>query len=45
MLNKGKNKVNTRFADQINAVDECLIKFESFMESMALVAALAEPTL
>lgn len=33
MLNKGKNKVYASFADQINTVDECLIKFESFMES------------
>ena len=33
MLNTGKNKVYASFADQINTVDECLIKFESFMET------------
>ena len=44
MLNKGKNKVNASFADQINNVDECLIKFESFMNS-ALVPGTPKETL
>ena len=44
MLNKGKNKVNASFADHINAVDECLIKFESFMET-ALVPSTPNETL
>ena len=44
MLNKGKNKVHASFADQINAVDECLIKFESFMET-ALVPGTPNETL
>ena len=44
MLNKGKNKVHASFADQINEVDECLIKFESFMET-ALVPGTPHETL
>ena len=44
MLNKGKHKVHASFADQINEVDECLIKFESFMET-ALVPGTPHETL
>lgn len=42
MLNTGKNKVYASFADQINAVDECLIKFESFMETALISGTPAE---
>lgn len=42
MLNTGKNKVYASFADQINAVDECLIKFESFMEAALVPGTPAE---